>query len=125
MVLGIAVALPEGPYQGGQHFRVDRPSVQQLLCPHCLCRCLHCLKDIRRFFRGHTDRILQLNGEPLLHLRHTVLHFGFAAVAAQGKETGFRSPHIIGLLGEALPHGIRQQLDLLVSHMVSHGAVDH
>ena len=46
-------------------------------------------------------------------------------MAAQGKETGFRSPHITGLFGEALPRGIRQRFDLLVSHMVSHGAVDH
>ena len=104
---------------------MDGFPVKELLRPHRLRRRKDGLQDIRIFLCGNADRILDLAGEILFHPGHGFLHLSFTAVAAQGEEAGLRSPHIVGLLWEALPHGIRQQFDLLVSHVVSHGAVDH
>ncbi len=104
---------------------MDGFPVKELLRPHRLRRRKDGLQDIRIFLCGNADRILDLAGEILFHPGHGFLHLSFTAVAAQGNEVRFHAPHIIGLLGKALPHGVRKQFDRLVSRLVAHGAVDH
>ena len=125
MMLGVPVAFLERPDQGGEHFRMDGFPVEQLFCPHGRgCR-LNCFENIRGLLRGDGDGILHLAVKAFFYPPHALPHGRFAAVAAQGNEIRFQSAHIVGLLGEALPHGISKGADLLVSRLVSQGAVNH
>ena len=125
MVLRVTVAFLKRPDQRCEHFRMDGFPVKQLLGPHRF-RChKDGLLDIRIAFGGNADRILNFTGETLFHPGHVCLHRGFVAVAAQCDEVCLQSPHIIGLLRKALPHGVCKHFDCLVSSLVTHGAVDH
>ena len=98
--------------------------VKKLLCAHGLDGHMNGLQNIWIIFCESTDCTLYVTGEALFYQCQIVVHFRFAALAAQRDQSCLSSPHIISLFWKTAPHGIGQMFDQLVTCIESPCTVD-